>query len=394
MTRFEILRAVYADAVARAPALRARFATAGLTPADLTSVAALSRLPVLKKERLMELQQADPPFAGFLGCDPAEIGHVYVSPGPIFEPSLASDGHGMDLMFAEAGVGRGDIALNTWSYHLVPAGLLFDQALRKVGATVVPGGVGASELQAELLVTLGATVFLGSSAFFHTLIERLEATGRTLPRDWRLRHAFLAGEFGDWAAKRRALEARYALKTWSCYATADFGLIGYEREGEEGYRIHPERFVQICDPDSGAPLAPGEAGEIVVTTLARGWPMIRFGTGDVSIMLDQAEDGGAMRIAPLQGRVGTAVKAREIFVYPGHVARLVAAVPGLAGAALSIARPGTRDEITARIRLADGADRAAVEAALRQTFPTVTRLQLDHIEPADTLEGPAGVDAR
>lgn len=396
MTRFARMRAVYADAVARAPALRARFDAAGTTPADLVSADALSRLPVLAKERLMELQQADPPFAGFLACEPHEIGHIYVSPGPIFEPSLAADhtGHGMDMMLAAAGVGHGDVALNTWSYHLVPAGLLFDQALRAVGATVVPGGVGASELQAELITKLGVTVFLGSTAFFHTLVEGLESTGRELPRDWRLRHAFLAGEFGDWAAKRRALEQRYAIRTWSCYATADFGLIGYEVTDEPGYRIHPDRFVQICDPETGAPLAAGDPGEIVVTTLARGWPMIRFGTGDVSVMLEAAEDGGAARIAPLQGRVGAAVKAREIFIYPGHAAALAARVPGLAGAALTVTRPGTRDEITARIRLAPGAEPRAVEAVLRQVFPAVTRLQLDHVQLVDALDGPAVVDAR
>lgn len=398
--RFDAMARLYTDAATHAPALRRRFAEASLAPQDLTSAAALNRLPVLKKERLMELQKQDPPFAGFLGCAPEEIGHIYVSPGPIFEPSLAGavGGHGMDWMFTSAGIGRGDIALNTWSYHLVPAGLLFDQGLRAVGATVIAGGVGASELQADLMIQLGVTAFLGSTAFFVTLIERLEASGRTLPQDWRLKHAFLGGELGDWAGKRRRLEQRYRLKTWSCYATADFGLIGYEREGEGGYRIHPERYVQICDPETGVPLPLGEPGEIVVTTLTRGWPMIRFGTGDVSTMLEAAPDGGAERIAPLQGRVGAAVKAREIFIYPSHVPALVARVSGLERAALTVSRPETRDEIVARILVTPGADAARVEADLRAAFPVVTRLQLDRVEvvtSADSFrDGPAVEDKR
>ena len=201
----------------------------------------------------MELQQMQPPFAGYLACRPDEIGHIYVSPGPIFEPSLASDvsGHGMDLMFAAAGIGPGDLLLNTWSYHLVPAGLLFDQGARAVGATVIPGGTGASELQAEVIIKLGVTGYVGSTAFFMTLIERLEATGHQLPDAWKLKHAFIGGELGDWAAKRRYLEQRYALSTWSCYGTADFGLIGFERRGEAGYHIHRDRYVQICDPETG-----------------------------------------------------------------------------------------------------------------------------------------------
>jgi phenylacetate-CoA ligase len=126
-------------------------------------------------------------------------------------------------------------------------------------------------------------------------------------------------------------------------------------------------------------LPPGETGEIVVTTLTRGWPMIRFGTGDVSQMLEVGSDGGAARLAPLQGRVGGAVKAREIFIYPGQVATLAASVPGIERLALTVTRPGSRDEITARILPVAAANPAEVEAQLRQAFPAVTRLKLDHV---------------
>jgi phenylacetate-coenzyme A ligase PaaK-like adenylate-forming protein len=380
--RFKRMREVYGEAVALAPALRARFAQAGLSPQDLTSREALNRLPVLKKERLMELQQAEPPFAGYLACRPEEIGHIYASPGPIFEPSLAADksGHGMDMMFAAAGIGPGDLVLNTWSYHLVPAGLLFDQGARAVGATVIPGGTGASELQAEIVLKLGVTAVVSSTAFFITLIERLEATGHQLPQAWKLRHAFLGGELGDWAGKRRRLEQRYGIETWSCYGTADFGLIGFERRGEAGYRIHGDRYVQICDPDTGNPLPLGQPGEIVVTTLARGWPMIRFGTGDVSTALEFSDDGGVSRLAPLQGRVGAAVKVREIFIYPAHAERLAREIDGIARAALTVSRNANRDEITGLIALAPGIDAAQVEEKLRLAFTSITRLKLDHIK--------------
>ena len=380
--RFKTMREVYSEAVVLAPALRARFEAAGLSPGGLQSLEDLNRLAVLKKERLMELQQLEPPFAGYLACRPEEIGHIYVSPGPIFEPSLVSDvsGHGMDLMFAAAGIGPGDVVLNTWSYHLVPAGLLFDRGARAVGATVIPGGTGASELQAEVMLKLGVTAYVGSTAFFLTLIERLEAMGHTLPDGWQLRHAFISGELGDWAAKRRYLEQRYAVSTWSCYGTADFGLIGFERRGEAGYRIHGDRYVQICDPETGVPVPQGEPGEIVVTTLARGWPMIRFGTGDVSVALETLADGGAGRIAPLQGRVGAAVKVREIFIYPAHVESLVRQIDGLQRAALSITRAGSRDEITALIVVSPGSDTPRIESELRQAFSAITRLRLDHVK--------------
>lgn len=390
--RFQRIRDVYAEACGLAPALQARFSAARLAPQDIRGAAELNRLPVLKKETLLAQQQTDPPFAGYLACRPGEIGHIYVSPGPIFEPSLGCDhtGHGMDMMFASAGLGPGDLALNTWAYHLVPAGLLFDQGLRAVGATVLPAGTGNTDLQVDLLLKLPVTAFLGSTAFFQTVIERLEAQGHALPAAWRLRHAFLGGEFGDWSAKRRRIEATYGIRTWSCYGTADFGLIGYERAGVDGYLIHPDRYVQICDPVSGEPLPDGVAGEIVVTTLSRGWPMIRFGTGDVSTALETGADGGVIRIAPLQGRVGQAVKAREIFIYPSHVEALASRVSGLRRAVVVVRRNGNRDEITARVVLGADADAADVDARLRQTFAGLTRLQLDQIEYVPDAALPEG----
>jgi phenylacetate-CoA ligase len=298
-------------------------------------------------------------------------------------------------MFASADIGAGDIVLNTWSYHLVPAGLLFDRGARSVGATVIPGGVGSSEIQADVLMKLKVTAFIGSSAFLVTLVERLEATGHKIPDDWSLRNAFVAGELGNWIERRRELEERYAIKTWSCYATADFGLIGFERRAEPGYVIHPDRYVQICDPDRGEPLPAGEAGEIVVTTLVRGWPMIRFGTGDVSVALETLPDGGAGRIASLQGRVGAAVKVREIFVYPRHVDTLIEQVNGLNQLTLVVTRANHRDEITAVTFLSPDADRSAVEARLRDVFPRVTRLRLDRVTHASKpQQGPSIADQR
>ena len=385
--RFARLRRVYAAAEARAPALARRFAEAGLRAGDIADEAALNRLPVLKKERLLELQAAEPPFGGFLSCSMEELGHIYVSPGPIFEPSPAADrgGHAMDAMFASAGVGPGDLALNTWAYHLVPAGLLFDRGLRARRVTVVPAGTGNTELQAELLVVLKPTIFLGSTAFFATLIGQLRNAGRSIPRDWSLRHAFLGGEFGDWSAKRRALEEEFRIKTWSCYGTADFGLIGYEIDGKPGYRIHEDRYVQICDPATGVQVPAGEAGEIVVTTLTPGWPLIRFGTGDLGRATTLYPDGGAEWIASIEGRVGAARKIREIFVYPDHLRILADRIEGLAEARLRVRREGHRDWITVELLAAPGCE---VDLdAVADCFRTLTRLRADQLVIVDGPDG-------
>lgn len=373
----------YTAAAAKAPGLKARFEASGFDPATISSLADLSLLPVMKKEELLTLQRENPPYGGFLATDPRDIAHIYVSPGPIFEPSLpGGGGHGLDLLFRAAGVGAGDIILNTWSYHLVPAGLLFDQAARATGATVIPGGVGNRELQAQIIVETGVTSICASTAFFLALADTvIEKYGRDA---WTVKTAFLGGEMGDWMAKRRRIEADYGVSTWAAYATADLGLVAYE-DGGDGYLCHPDRIVQICDPDTGVPLDEGEIGEIVVTARAADWPMIRFGTGDSAFAMDSMTDGRVTRLSAIQGRVGAAVKIREIFVYPRAIEEVVIATPGAMAAQAVITRENDRDTVRLHLVLEGGADRVRAEVAAKEAFQLHARIRADAVEFVATL---------
>ena len=367
----------YAAAAEKAAGLKSRFAAAGFDPAAVSSLADLSRLPVMKKEELLKIQRDNPPFGGFLASDLKDVGRIYVSPGPIFEPALSGGGgHGLDLLFKAAGVGPGDVILNTWMYHLVPAGLLFDEAAQAAGATVIPGGVGNTELQAQIIVETGVTSICASTAFFLTLADKvIETYGRDA---WKVKTAFLGGEMGDWMAKRRRIEADYGVSTWAAYATADLGLVAYE-DGGEGYVVHPDRVVQICDPVSGEQLPQGEPGEVVVTARDAGWPMIRFGTGDSAFALESNADGSVSRLSALQGRVGAAVKVREIFVYPRVIEEVVIATPGAKSAQAVVTRENDRDMIRLSLVLDEGADTAAAEEAAAEAFKLQARIRADAV---------------
>ena len=373
----------YAEAAKMAPGLKARFDTAGFDPVTVSSLEALSLLPVMTKEELLTLQRANPPFGGFLATDPRTLSRIYVSPGPIFEPSLAGvGGHGLDLLFRSAGITSSDIILNTWAYHLVPAGLLFDEAAQAAGATVIPGGTGNRELQAQIIVETGVTSICASTAFFLALADTvIEIYGRDA---WKVKSAFLGGEMGDWMAKRRRIEADYGVTTWAAYATADLGLVAYE-DGGDGYLVHPDRIVQICDPVSGEAMAKGEIGEIVVTARDASWPMIRFGTGDSAFALEAADDGRVTRISAIQGRVGAAVKVREIFVYPRAIEEVVIAVSGAVAGQAVVTREQDRDTLRLCLVLEQGADKAEASKAAAEAFQKSARIRADSVEIVDSL---------
>lgn len=380
--RFEALRAAQQIAYDRAPAIRAVYEFAKMTPQDLKGPDDLARLAVTSKDMLLAKQRESPPFGGFLAVDETAIRRVFVSPGPIYEPQLFDDGngHGFSHTFRHAGIGPGDRVLNTWSYHLVPAGLLLDEGIAATGATLIPSGPGGAEHQAKIIVELGITCICASTGFFVTLIETLERMGYDLPSQWKVRSAMLGGELGDWMGKRRELEEKYAIKTFSAYGTGDFGLIAYEEQGRLGYTVQPDRLVQICDPQTGVPLGLGEPGQIVVTTLDRGWPLVRFGTGDVAQALAYSPDGLVARIGPLQGRVGQGVKTREIFLYPRNVEELVIQTPSVRRVQLVIGKQQHRETATLRAVLSPEANKASAEAELNEKFKRLTRLKLDSIE--------------
>ncbi|WP_456390844.1 phenylacetate--CoA ligase family protein [Profundibacter sp.] len=380
------IQTAYTKAAKAAPALQKRFEAAGVDPGGIGSIQDLSRLPVLKKEQLLQQQRQDPPFGGYLAAKNSDLGRIYVSPGPIFEPNLqGAAGRGMDTLFRAAGVGAQDVVLNTWMYHLVPAGLLFDEAAQAVGATVIPGGVGNRELQAQIIVETGVTTICASTSFFMALADTvIEKYGRDA---WQVKTAFLGGEMGDWMTKRRQIEADYGVSTWSAFATADLGMIAYE-DGGDGYLVQPRRIVQICDPVTGQPKPFGETGEVVVTTLdPDAWPMIRFGTGDSAFALEQGYDGSVTRLSPLQGRVGDAVKVREIFVYPRAIEEVVIAA-GLLRAQAITTREDDRDMIRIKAVVSEESDLAAIEIAVMETFQRVARIRLDAFEivATDALE--------
>lgn len=374
--RLNILAAQVKEAVKFAPALAARLKEVGLEPGGMAVPGTLDRLPVLGKPELMKLQAEKPPFAGYLSCDMNEVAHVFASPGPIFEPVLQDNpAYGFDLMFRAGGVVSDDIVLNTWSYHLVPAGLLFDAAARMAGATVIPSGPGQTDLQVQLIANMGVTTFLGSTAYFEKVARVFAENFGSTNGLWPIKRAFLGGEPGDWMAKRKRLEKAHGISTHSCYGTADLGLVGFEETDLAGYTCHPERLVQICDPATGATLPVGTSGQIVVTTLARGWPMIRFGTGDLARALASSDDGFSSRISGIEGRVGDGVKVREIFLYAAHAAALITRLGSVNDARIKVWNEGDIERISLELT----GDRCS-ETEVREAFSQNTRLRADYID--------------
>ena len=317
------LREVITAAYANAPAVKERFDAAGVNTADIQSVADLSQIPVLAKDAIIELQQKNPPFGGLLGVPYSEVRHIYLSPGPIYEPDAGDDPTALEmckLCLEKTGFTAEDIVLNTLSYHLVPAGELLDSSLVALGATVVPGGVGNTDLQVKLLKDLNITGYVGTPSFLIRLIERAEEMGLDFKRDLKLTKAMVSTE-PLFPALRQRLTEEYGLTLGNGYATADVGFLALNIDGSMAMQLLPRPIIQVVDPDTGLNVGPGDAGEVVVTNLNEAYPVIRLGTGDLAVNVDpnpgqsKQEERGII----LVGRRGEAVKVRGMFVHPNQV---------------------------------------------------------------------------
>jgi phenylacetate-CoA ligase len=379
----ERLQAIICHAYDNAPGFRRIMDQAGITPDDVQTVADLERVPVTSKDRLIQLQQEDPPFGGFLAVPPSQLTHIFMSPGPLYDPEGPEEvsAQAAAEAFHAAGFGPDDIVINTFMYHLVPAGLLLDQALRSLGCTVVPTGVGNTDLQVKIMLDLKVTGYVGTPSFLMTLIQKAEESGLNFKEQFALKRALFTAEPYP-PSLRQTFEGTYGLSTSQAYGTADLGLVAYECEAAAGLHFSDEVIVEIVDSATGRRLGPGQAGEIVVTTFSRTYPLIRFGTGDLSAYTDEPCSCGrtSPRLIAIMGRVGDAVKVRGMFVHPNQIRAAVARFPAIARAQGVITRPAHRDEFTLKVELSDPeADKDALSKDLSAAVKEICRVSVDNI---------------
>jgi phenylacetate-CoA ligase len=366
------LPALIAAAKKRCPAYRSLLDA--IDPKGITSRRALAELPLTRKSELIELQRRDPPFGGFAAVPISALRRVFVSPGPIYEPEgrRADYGRFARALFA-AGFRRGDLVHNTFAYHLTPAGAMVESAAEALGCPVIPAGPGQTELQLRAITDLKPNGYVGTPSFLKILLDRAAEAGLDVSS---LKKALVSAEALP-TALRHELRS-YGLGVLQCYGTADVGLIAYETSGpdgepEPGMVLDEEIIFELVRPGSGEPVEAGELGEVVVTTLAAEYPLIRFATGDLSRMLPR--DGSERtnhRIAGWLGRADQTTKVRGMFVHPEQITDVLRRHPAIGRARLVVERPRDGDEMTLFVESEDASgDLAAVAATLQ----ALTRLR-------------------
>jgi phenylacetate-CoA ligase len=343
------LRAIVSYAYKHSAAFKTKMESVGLKPADIRGVKDLEKIPITKKADLVELQKRNPPFGGFEGVPVETLRRIYVSPGPILEPGEAEyeDLGWAQAMYA-AGLRRGDIVMNTFSYHMVPFGLqMVDNSLRQADCIVVPTGVGNTEQQVNIMKSLRVNGYCGTPSFLVNLAEKAEEMGLDCRRDLNLQVAFVAAEMLP-ESLRSKLEEKFGMRIRQSYGTADIGCLGYECREKKGMHIPDDRIVEIVDPTTGEPLPPGKTGEIVGTTFNRVYPLIRFGTGDLSYVTDSSCPCGrtSPRLAKILGRVDQVTKVRGLFVHPSQAEEVASKYPEIRKYQVVVTRKEHRDEMT------------------------------------------------
>jgi phenylacetate-CoA ligase len=368
--------------VAHAQAHASAFAQslAGVDAATVTSRAALARLPVVRKGELLErqkAQRAQDPFGGFSAIGWRAMGksrapRVYQSPGPIYEPEgAARDYWRLARAMYAAGLRAGDLVHNSFSYHLTPGGLMMETGAHALGCTVFPGGVGNTELQLQAISELRPDAYIGTPSFLKILVEKAAEAGAAIGS---IHKALLGGEafppsLRDWLAER-------GIAGYQSYATADLGLIAYETSAREGLVLDEGVIVEIVRPGSGDVVPDGEVGEVVVTALNPDYPLIRFGTGDLSAVLPGACPTGRTntRIKGWLGRADQTAKVRGMFVHASQIAEVLRRHPEIARARLVVEGEMSEDRMTLFAELPAAAPEGLAER-VAQTLRDITKLR-------------------
>lgn len=309
------------EAVAHARASSSHFRR--LLPPEVTE---LSQIPITRKDDLPGLQAAEPPFGGLLGVPLGQLQRIFASPGPILDPQGAGDDYWRFRMgLAAAGFQRGDVVINSASYHLTPLGFMLDNAARSLGCVVVPAGVGQTDIQVRVAHALRATGYLGTPSFLYALVKRGKEVGTPLA----IETAFVTAEMLP-ESLRAELETDFGVRVLQGYGTADLGLVAYECPEKGGMHLHPESIVEVLDLEGGGDAAPGQPGQLVVTIFDPAYPLLRFATGDIGTLAPPRPcpcGRTAPKLAGLLGRVGDAVKVKGMFIRGGEIAKALEAFP-------------------------------------------------------------------
>ena len=370
--------------------------------ADITSRAALAKLPVIRKYELLEKQKASRAAGGnvFGGFSAVSYGskmpRVFSSPGPLYEPEGSrADYWRMARAIAAAGFQSGELIHNCFSYHFTPAGSMMETGAHALGCTVFPGGIGQTEQQVQTMAELQPAGYIGTPSFLKIILEKAAEMGVALPS---VKKALVSGEafppsLRDWMTER-------GVNAFQCYATADVGLIAYETSARQGLVIDEGVIVEIVRPGTGDPVPEGEVGELVITSLNPDYPLIRFGTGDLSAILSGHCPTGRtnQRIKGWMGRADQTTKVRGMFVHPGQVAEVVKRFPSALRARLVVQGEMANDSMALHVETtaAHGAE-AELKAQIADAIRDVTKLRSDvHLVAPGTLanDGKVIEDAR
>ncbi|MFK4500859.1 phenylacetate-CoA ligase [Bradyrhizobium japonicum] len=342
----------------------------GIDPAAVSSRAALAGLPVLRKSELPALHKASAPFGGFVPAAPGSFARLFTSPGPIFEPEgrQVDPWRGARALFA-AGFRPDDIVLNTFSYHLTPGGFIFDASARALGCAVIPAGPGNTEQQFELIEAYRPVGYSGTPDFLKILLDAAASSGRDVSS---IKRALVSG-----AAFPPSLQAEIkarGIDAYQAFGTADLGLIAFETEAREGMVVNEDLIMEIVKPGTGDPVAPGDVGEIVVTSLDPHHPWIRLTLGDLTAVLPGPSKCGRtnMRIKGWMGRADQTTKVKGMFVRPEQVAEIGKRHAALGRLRLVVMRQGEADAMTLRAETAAASD--ALREEIAGTLRAVTKL--------------------
>jgi len=369
-----------ASGLRKSSRIRKIFDDLGLHHDEIKTLADFQILSVISREKLIQLEAMDPPFAGLSNAD-EEIDRIFISPGPVYEPHLSENDHLWARAYHAAGIGRGDVVLNAFSYHMVAAGLTFHAGLRRVGATVVPSGTSSSQLQVQLMRDLSVTAYTGTPSFLLSIINKAHELGYDFKKDFKIRRACFAAEPLS-PSLREKFEQEYAIDTYQMYGATEVGDVAFECCEKKGWHICEEVLVEIVDPATGKGVPPGMPGEVVVTRFNNIFYLFRFGTGDLSRIIEAPCPCGrtSFRMDGIYGRVGDAVKVRGLFIAPSQLNRIKEAC-GHVRFQLLISRISHEDILTVRLEPAEPAeDTASLAEKFRKLFRDECVLKIDRLE--------------